>query len=299
MRTVWKGTIGFGDFAVPVKAYTAASAPGSGLTQVHTTDGGRIRHKRICSVDGTEVPKDEVGKGYITPSGEVVLLTEEDLAGLPGPATRSIEIHGFVPAEQIDVVYHVQSYYLEPDSSAVKPYVLLGEALQLAGRAAVVTVALRQRPALGALRVRDQIIMLDTLHWPNAIRSPDFPFLHEDVDLQMAEVRVAANMVENLGDNFDPGHYTDDYSEALATLVEARLQGREVARPTAPVQDAGVTELLRALQDSAQQRAESGPEAARQEAVQRARAAASEADKAGQAARTAAAKRGAASGAQR
>lgn len=192
MRTVWKGTIGFGSFAIPVKAYSATGERSTGLTQVHTTDGGRVRYKRVCEVDEAEIPAEEIGKGYATPDGDVVVLTDEDLDSLPLPTAQSIQILGFVPPAQIDPLYFVKSYYLEPEIPALKPYVLLGEALQQAERVALVKVALRQRETLGALSVRGQVIMLDTMHWPDEIRAPDFPFLHTDVDLRVAEVRAAA-----------------------------------------------------------------------------------------------------------
>ncbi|PXY27131.1 Ku protein [Prauserella muralis] len=289
MRTVWKGTIGFGSFAIPVKAYSATGERSTGLTQVHTTDGGRVRYKRVCEVDEAEIPAEEIGKGYATPDGDVVVLTDEDLDSLPLPTAQSIQILGFVPPAQIDPLYFVKSYYLEPEIPALKPYVLLGEALQQAERVALVKVALRQRETLGALSVRGQVIMLDTMHWPDEIRAPDFPFLHTDVDLRVAEVRAAANMIENLSRDFVPGDYSDGYADALSALIEARHEGREVARPTAAVQDEGVAELLRALQESSQERADTD-QAQAQERVERAQAAAGKAGAAAERATKAAGK---------
>ncbi|NIJ13596.1 DNA end-binding protein Ku [Saccharomonospora amisosensis] len=290
MRTVWKGTIGLGSFAIPVKAYSATSEPGSGLIQVHTTDGGRLRYRRVCEVDGAEVPAEEIGKGYQSAGGDVVVLSEEELASLSGAAAESIRIHGFVRGEHIDPLLHAKSYYLEPEVSANKPYVLLCEALRLADRVAVVKVALRQRETLGVLRVADQVLVLQTLHWPQAVRGADFPFLHEDVDLRMAQVRAAANLIENLSGDFEPHRFTDGYSEALSALVEARLEGADVARPTEPAQEEGVVELLATLREHAQQRTDTDQLAARRTAVSRAEAAAGEAKQAERKARKAASK---------
>ncbi|WP_341771263.1 Ku protein [Amycolatopsis acidicola] len=189
MRTVWKGTIGFGSSAIPVKAYSAAEDHGTSLHQLHSVDGGRVRNKRICEVDGAEIPQGELGRGYTMPGGDVVILSDEELAALPLPTAHSIEILGFVPGAQVDPLYFVKSYFLEPEVPATKPYVLLSEALQQAGRVAIVKVAIRQKETLGALRVRGQVIMLDTLHWPDEVRRPDFPFLYEDVEVRMAQVR--------------------------------------------------------------------------------------------------------------
>ncbi|WP_027935881.1 Ku protein [Amycolatopsis sp. ATCC 39116] len=254
MRTVWKGTIGVGSFAIPVKAYSATEEPGSGLHQLHLTDGGRLRFKRVCEVDGAEIPAEEVGRGYALPGGDVVVLSEAELASLAPESAHSIQVCGFVPPSQIDPVYFIKSYYLEPEVPATKPYVLLAEALLTAGRVALVKVAIRQRETLGALRVRDQLIVLDTMHWPNEVRRPDFPFLHEDIDVRMPELRAAANLIENLSGDFEPSAFADGYAAALHDLVDAKVEGREVVRPTAAIQDEAVTELLQALQSSAQDR---------------------------------------------
>ncbi|SFO84380.1 DNA end-binding protein Ku [Amycolatopsis arida] len=277
MRAVWKGTIGYGDFAVPVRAYGAVSEQGTGLNLVHTADGGRIRHRRVCEIDGAEVPAAEVGKGAVLPGGSVVVLTDDDVDRLPLPTASGIEICGFAPMEQIDPIYFARSYHLEPEVSGTRAYVLLSEALQQTGKVAVVKVALRQRETLGVLRVRDQVIVLATMHWPEEVRTPDFPFLHEDVDVRLPDVRRAAEMIDRLAGDFEPGRYTDRYQEALTALVEAKAEGGEVAHPAGPAQQEAVTELLSALGDSGA-------------AVRRARAAAREAAEA-KAAATRAARR--------
>ncbi|SFK44932.1 DNA end-binding protein Ku [Amycolatopsis sacchari] len=288
MRTVWKGTIGFGSSAIPVKAYSATEDHSTGLHQLHAVDGGRIRLKRVCEVDGAEIPQEEVGRGYVLPGGDVVVLSEDELADLPLPTAHSIEICGFVPPGQLDPLYFLKSYYLEPEVAGTKPYVLLSEALQQADRLAIVRVALRQKETLGALRVRGQVLMLDTLHWPDEVRAPDFPFLHEDMDIHTAQVRAAANIIENLSGNFEPARYADRYSAALQELIQAKVEDREVLRPTAAIQDAGVEALLDALQETAQERTDT--DQATSPAVKRAKAAAKKAAEAKEGAKKAASK---------
>jgi DNA end-binding protein Ku len=250
MRSMWKGTIGYGKAAIPVKAYTATEEHDIELHQMHATDGGRIRQKRVCEVDGEEVPIAETARGYEMPTGDVVMLTEEDLATLPPATTRLIDVRAFVPVEQIDPISFSKSYYLEPEPPGVKPYVLLSEALQQSNRAAVVKVALRQRESLGVLRVRDQVLVLTTMLWPDEIRVPEFPFLHEDVDLVAPEVHAAVEAIEQLSGTFVPAQYTDRYREALEDLIEAKIEGREVVRPAAAQEDATVGDLITALQAS-------------------------------------------------
>ncbi|HEX5405604.1 MAG TPA: Ku protein [Pseudonocardiaceae bacterium] len=251
MRSVWNGTISFGPIAVPVKAYSATEERGSGLHQLHVTDGGRIKLRRTCEIDGADVPFSELGKGVDLPDGDVVVLTQQDMAGLPVTAAHAIEVRAFTPLEQIDPLYFDRSYYLAPEPAGTKPYVLLGEALRQSGRVAVVTVALRQREALAMLRERGNVIVLTTLLWPDEIRSPEFPFLDEDVMVQMRELRSAVADVERLSGDFEPSQYTDGYRDALRALVDARAAAGAVVRPTAAQQDTTTTELVASLRQSA------------------------------------------------
>ncbi|SEC13390.1 DNA end-binding protein Ku [Amycolatopsis tolypomycina] len=274
MRAVWTGTIGFGSYAIPVKAYSATEEREIPLHQVHEPDGGRIRVKRVCEVDGAEVPPEEMIRGYPVPGGDVVLLSDHELASLPMPG-RTIAIRCFAPVSDVDPLWFAKSYYLEPEPAGTKPYVLFSEALQQSGRLALVTVALRRRETLGALRVRDQVIILETMRWPDEVRTPDFPFQHADVDIRPGELRRAANLVEELTGEFDPGRYPDRYREAFHALVQAKIDGAEVVQPTAAEQAEGVTRLLAALQESA-----ADAEDARNAAVTKAKAAAARAAKA-------------------
>lgn len=250
MRAVWKGTIGFGTYAIPVKAYSAVEEHAIPLHQVHEPDGGRVRVKRVCEVDGAEIPPAEIVRGYPVPGGDVVVLTDADFVSLLPPTTQSMDVIGFTPAEQVDPMYFERSYYLEPEPAGTKPYVLLSEAMQQSGRIAIVKVALRQRETLGALRVRDQVLVLQTMLWADEIRRPDFPFLHEDVDLRRGELKNAVTLIDDLTQDFDPGRYADHYRDALEALIQAKLDGGEVLQPTRAEQDEGVTRLLAALQQT-------------------------------------------------
>ncbi|HEX5510731.1 MAG TPA: Ku protein, partial [Actinomycetales bacterium] len=160
MRAIWKGAVSFGLVNVPVRVYAATGEKDVKFHQVHEEDGGRIRYKRVCSVDGEEVPYAEIAKGYETEDGELVILTDDDMSKLPLTTSREIEVVEFVPAEQVDPILFAKCYYLEPEKTAVKPYALLREALNETDRMAVVKVALRQRETLAVLRVRDDVICL-------------------------------------------------------------------------------------------------------------------------------------------
>jgi DNA end-binding protein Ku len=231
MRSMWKGAISFGLVMIPVKLYAATEQKDIAFRQVHRTDGGRIRFRRVCSVDGEEVPYEDVAKGYELPTGEMVVLTDEDMADLPLPTTRSIEVVHFMPAEQLDPILLNRSYFVEPESAGARAYVLLRDSLDRSGKVALTMVALRQRESLATLRTRNGVLVLETLLWPDEIRVPDFPFLSDDIEVRSQELKMAASLIDSMTEDFDPDAYHDNYREALQEVVDAKVEGREVVQP--------------------------------------------------------------------
>lgn len=252
MRAIWKGAVSFGLVNVPVRLYSATENHDVQFRQVHREDGGRIRYRRVCSIDGQTVSYDDIAKGYETDDGDMVVLTDEDLAELPVSTSKEISVDKFVPAEQIDQMYLDKSYYLEPDKSSVKPYVLLREALAGSDRVALVTVSIRTRMTVAVLRVRGDVITLQTLLWPDEIRTPDFAVLADDApEVKPAEREMAHMLVEQMAGDFDPEDYEDDYERAVKQLVQAKLDGAEVTPVAeAPEEGAQVVDLLAALKRS-------------------------------------------------
>ena len=252
MRAIWKGAVSFGLVSVPVKLYSATENHDISFRQVHAKDGGRIKYQRVCSLDGEEVPYADIAKGYETDDGQMVVLDDEDLAELPANSSREISVEKFVPREQIDPMLLERSYYLEPDKAAAKPYALLRQALDETDRVAVVTVSLRTRMTTAILRVRGDVIVMQTMMWPDEIRSPDFAGL--DAAEQAAsdqELKMARLLVDALAGDFDPEDYEDDYRNAVEALVRAKLEGGEVRTQPEPERETGeVVDLLAALQRS-------------------------------------------------
>ncbi|WP_169948771.1 Ku protein [Microbispora sp. H11081] len=250
MRSIWKGAISFGLVTIPVKLYSATEQKDVAFHQVHREDGGRIKYKRVCSVDGEEVPYSDIAKGYELATGEMVVLTDEDFSDLPLTTSRRIDVLQFTPAEQIDPIYFAKSYYLEPDGQGAKPYVLLRDALERSGQVAVVKIALRQRESLAALRVRDGVFVLETMLWPDEIREADFGFLEEDVDVRPQELKMAESLIETMVADFDPTEYKDAYREALQEVIEAKVAGRELVAPEVPTEAGPAVDLMAALRAS-------------------------------------------------
>jgi DNA end-binding protein Ku len=252
MRSIWAGAISFGMVVIPVKLYTATEQRDVTFRQVHREDGGRIQFRRVCSVDGQEVPYSDVAKGYELPTGDVVVLTDEDLADLPLATAHRIDVLHFAPAGQVDEILVNKSYYLEPEAAGTRAYVLFRDALERSGRLAIAKVAIRQREALAVIRVRDGVLVLETLLWPDEVRIPEFGFLEEDVEVRDQELKMAASLIDTMTEDFDPSAYHDAYREALEELVQAKIEGNEVVRPAGPAVQpragapADLTETLRA-----------------------------------------------------
>jgi DNA end-binding protein Ku len=251
MRAIWKGAVSFGLVSIAVKLYSATEEKDIRFHQVHKTDGGRVKYKRTCSIDGEEVTYDDIAKGYDLGGGEMVILTDDDFADLPLTTSRAIDVLEFVPAEQVDPILYNKAYYLEPESSAAKPYTLLRDALTRTDRVAIVKVALRQREQLATLRVRDGVLVLNTMLWPDEVRTASFDFLDEDVAARPAELAMAGSLIESMAADFDPAQYTDNYRAALQEVIDAKVAGREVVQPE-EVEEAptGAVDLMAALRAS-------------------------------------------------
>jgi len=231
MRAIWKGAVSFGLVSIAVRLYSATEEKDIRFHQVHREDGGRIRYKRTCSVCGEEVTYDDIAKGYDIGGGEMVILTDEDFAELPLTTSRSIDVLEFVPAEQVDPILYNKAYFMEPEGTATKPYVLLRDALSDSDRVAIVKVALRQREQLATLRVRDGVLLLNTMLWPDEIRKAEFGFLDEDISVRPPELAMASSLIDSMAGDFVPDAFTDDYRAALQEVIDAKVEGREVVAP--------------------------------------------------------------------
>jgi DNA end-binding protein Ku len=251
VRSIWKGSISFGLVTIPVKLYSATEEKDVTFHQVRRSDGSRIKYKRVAAVDGEEVAYGDIAKGYELPGGETVVLTDDDFKDLPLTTSKAIDVLQFVPLEEVDPIYFAKSYYLEPEKNGSKPYVLLREALEQSGKVAIVKVALRSREALATMRVRDGVFVLETMLWPDEVRTPDFAFLDEDIEVRPQELAMASSLIDTLSGDFDPTAYSDSYREALQAVIDAKVEGRQVVQPESAQPSAGtVVDLMAALRAS-------------------------------------------------
>jgi len=266
MRSIWKGSLSFGLVNVPVKLYSATEDHDLSLHQVHDEDGGRIRYQRKCEICGKVVDYEHIAKAYVD-GEETVMITDEDLASLPVERSKDIDVVEFVPSDQIDPIMFEKAYYLAPDSKSNKAYVLLRRTLEDSDRTAIVQFALRQKTRLAALRVKDDVLVLQTLLWEDEVREARFPELDEVPRISADELKMGRQLVESFASDFTPEKFTDEYQEQLKTLVEAKLEAGDAFDTEATFgreteQGGEVLDLMEALRRSVESKREGSAGAA-------------------------------------
>jgi DNA end-binding protein Ku len=217
---------------------------------VHAEDGGRIKYKRVCELDGLEIPYPEIAKGYELPDGRMVILDKEDFDALPLTSTKSVEVVQFVDDDEVDPTYFAKTYFLQADGPGIKPYVLLRDALTKTGQCAVVKVALRSREALALIRPKDGVLLMHTMLWPDEVRDGSFAAPPDSVTVSDAEVTMAQSFIEALAGEFRPEDFTDSYREALEAVVEAKSGGVPLVEEAEAPKEAEVVDLVAALRAS-------------------------------------------------
>ncbi|NGO14333.1 Ku protein [Streptomyces sp. HC44] len=270
MRSIWNGAISFGLVSIPIKLVNATEHHSVSFRQIHTEDGGRIRYRKVCELEEREVTADEIGKGYEEPDGSIIPITDDDLAALPLPTAKTIDIVGFIPAERIDPLQMDAAYYLMASGvPAAKPYTLLREALKRSGRVAIAKFALRGRERLGMLRVVEDVIAMHGLLWPDEVRAPEVAAPESNVTVRDKELDLADALMDTLGE-VDLADLHDDYREAVEELIAAKASGEKVAAPPAADRGGRVIDLMSALENSVRQarvaRGEEGAEGEGKEA---------------------------------
>jgi DNA end-binding protein Ku len=250
MRAIWKGALAFGMVSIPVRLYSATEDRDVSFHQVHDEDGGRVRYQRMCTVCDKEVAYADLAKGFELPSGETVLLTDEDFANLPLPTTKVVELVAFVPADQVDPLALARGYYLEPDPAGRKPYELLRAALERTSRVGLAKIAVRSKESLAVLRPRGDVLALQTMVWPDEVRKAQFDVLDREVAVSNAELKMADTLIEAMSSDFTPEAYQDGYREALLSVIEAKTAGKEFVAPPTSAQPAPAVDLITALQAS-------------------------------------------------
>ncbi|WP_432198207.1 Ku protein [Streptomyces sp. bgisy027] len=254
-RSIWSGAISFGLVTVPINVVSATEDHSIRFHQYHLEDMGRVRVRKYCEVEDREVANAEIGKGYQLTKEQVIPITDEELREIPLPTAKAIEIEAFVPLESIDPIRIGEGYYLQPSGQvAAKPYRLLVQALGRSSKVAIAKFAWSGRERLGVLRVKDDVIVLHAMRWPDEIRDPA-ELLPEPVDVTEDEIDGALALMDSMArDDLEGSEFRDTYTDALAQIIEAKREDRPL--PEAPEPEAAggtVLDLMAALNESVAQ----------------------------------------------
>ncbi len=256
MRPIWKGSITFGLISIPVKLFSAVQEKSIKFNMLHDEEacpegGGRIKLKRTCSACDQEVAWDDIVKGYEYSSGHYVTFTPDELSALDVDSIKAIDVVSFVPLTDIDPIYFNKTYYVAPDASGIKAYRLLADALEAEGQVGIAKVALREKEHLATIRLKDDLFVLETMHWPDEIREPEFEELEKKVDVRDTEVKMARQLIQQLSADFDPGEFQDDYRIQLEQMAAKKIEGEEVTvAAEAEEEPTKVVDLMEALKAS-------------------------------------------------
>lgn len=254
LHTIWKGSISFGLVNIPVKLHAATDNNDIKLRQLHKECNSPINYQKICPVCEKEVANEELVKAYEYAKNKFVVLDEEELERLKKEnEEKAVEIMDFVRLDEIDPIYFEKSYFLAPDANGSKAYALLRKALQDSGKIGVAKIMIRSKEQLAVLRVYEQALIMETIHFPDEVRRvTDVPNLPSDEQVVPKELETALLLVDQLTTDFDPTKYTDDYRTALMELIETKQEGDKTVHSTEKQRatSSNVTDLMTALQAS-------------------------------------------------
>ena len=254
MRPLWKGAITFGLISIPVRLYSAVQEKSLKFHLMHEEDGGRIKQERVCSKCGKKLSWDDLVRGYEYSKDHYVTFTDDELEALDVDSIRAIDVVAFVPLEDIDPIYFNKTYYVAPEQAGLKAYRLLADALEAEGQVGVAKVALREKEHLATVRLKDDVFVLETMHWPDEIRAPEFEELTKKVKIQDSEVKMARQLIQQLASEFNPEEFADEYRAKLEELVQAKVEGAEVTIAAEPqAEPEKVVDLMEALKASVEE----------------------------------------------
>ncbi len=247
---MWKGAISFGLVTIPVALYAATEDRTPKFKMLRKGDHSAIKYKRVAEADGEEVPWDDIVRGFEVEKGTFVVFEDEELAAAAaGERSRLVDVVQFVEEDEIDPILYKSSYYLAPEKTGAKAYRILLEALEESGRVGIAKVALREKQYLAAVRPKDGVLVMETMHWPDEIRTAEFEELDADLELRPEEVQMATMLIDNLTRSFDADEYQDSTRERIEELAKMKMEGQEIVTPSQP-EPAKVVDLLDALKAS-------------------------------------------------
>lgn len=260
MRTLWRGAVSFGLVNIPIKMYVATERKDIKFNYLHKECMSPVQYRKFCPNCEREIAAEEIVRGYEYQKGSYVVVNEEDLERIPLENTKTIDILDFVDFAEVDPIYFDKTYYLEPSQGGEKAYTLLIEAMAQTGKVAIAKVLIRSKQSLAALRVKDQVLIMETIFYPDEIRSTAGLTLGVDRSkLHNNEIKMAVSLIENLSTRFQPEKYQDEYRQALWELIEGKIVGKEVVSAAPAAERGNVVDLMEALKASVKLAEETRP----------------------------------------
>jgi DNA end-binding protein Ku len=249
-RAIWKGAVSFGLVTIPVGLYSATENKTPKFKQLRQSDGSPIRYKRVAEADGNEVPWEDIVKGYEVEKGRYVIFTDDEMEAAISPTgSKLVDVVQFVDDEEIDPILYKSSYYLAPEKTGIKAYEILRHALREKNKVALCKVSIRSKEQMATLRAVDDVLILETMHWPDEVRAAEFEELDGEIELRPEEVQVAEMLIENLSKPFDETEWMDATRERIEEMAQKKIDGEEIVAPESP-EPTKVVDLLEALKAS-------------------------------------------------
>jgi DNA end-binding protein Ku len=249
---MWKGSISFGLVNIPVSLFKATEDHTTSFRSLHEECKHPIQYKKWCPVCNREIQAKEIVRGYEYAPGNYILITNDDLDELPLPTLRTIEILHFTDKDSIDPIYYEKAYYLGPGEYGGKPYKLLHDAMDATGKVAVAKVAFRTSEHLTVIRIHENSLVMNMIHYPDEVRAVEgVPGIEAVAGTAVndGELEMAKKLIEEISSAFR-ADYKSNYQEALKELIEARIQNAEVEQPAAAPRADNVIDLMEALKKS-------------------------------------------------
>jgi len=250
MRSIWTGAISFGLVNIPVKLYSAVSTHDVNLDMLDKKTLSPIRYARISKETGKEVEYKDIVKGYEFHKGDYVIVTEKDFEKISPEKSKTIDIVGFVKEDEIESVYYEKPYYLEPDKGAAKAYALLAKALEKSKKVALAQFMIRNRVKVGAVKVINNVIVLNQMRYHSDIRATEELTIPENQKINPKEIEMAMKLVDQLTEKFKPEQFKDTYVESLKKIIEAKAKGKEIKAPPVKKSTKEVKDLMSVLKES-------------------------------------------------
>ena len=249
-RSIWNGSLSFGLVNVPVQLFSAVAAKDVHFHEFQAGSGARIKHKRVSERTGKEVEYSDIEKGYETSRGKYVMVTQEELESVEPGKSRTIDIEDFVELAEIDPIYFDKPYYVAPQKGAEKSYALLREAMTRSERVAIARFVMRTKQYLAAIRVADNVMVLETLYFADEIRDANDLNIPKRAKVPDRELRIADQLIDSLTTEWKPARYEDTYRQRVLDLVRRKGKGQSIDVERPPQEDAKVVDLVEALQRS-------------------------------------------------